>query len=332
MFRGNPRAMPPAREEFRSWNPPGGFRPPRIPNLEKLFGQLSQTYRESNFVALPSLHPLVVNDLVLMRTATTLLAVDFHTGKRMWDVPIDDAIAESLDLSGANAQLPNSSQIIAGLDQRLWDDATYGTLSSDGDYVFSVEDLTISVAPNLQQARMIVMQNGRRQPPPPWPRNFNRLTAHEIRTGKLKWEIGGPRGELELSMPGAFFLGPPLPLMGSVYCLAEVNSEIRLLALDAKSGKTQWTQQLAVVEIDVLQDPQRRLAGVSPSYSDGILVCPTASGAIIAVDLTTRSLLWGYRYSGSLPNANGMMGRRISAMVVYAGRPATRRIAGSIPA
>jgi tetratricopeptide (TPR) repeat protein len=168
---------------------------------------------------------------------------------------------------------------------------------------------------------MVVLPNGRRQPPPAWPRNFNRLTAHEIRTGKLKWELGGSRGDAALEHAGSFFLGPPLPLMGSVYGLAEINSEIRLLALDGTTGKTQWTQQLAVVEVDVLQDPQRRLAGVSPSYSDGILVCPTASGAIIAVDLTTRSLLWGYRYSGTLPNANGIMGRRISAMVVYAGRP-----------
>ena len=321
MFRGNPARNATSAGGVPLLEPSWWVSTTEDPELEKLFGQLSQTYRESNFVALPSLHPLVVNDLVLMRTATTLLAVDFQTGKRMWDVPIDEAIADSLDLNAANAQLANSSQIIGGLDQRLWDDATYGELSSDGDYVFSVEDLTISVAPNLQPSRMVVMPNGRRQPQLPWPRNFNRLTAHEIRTGKLKWEIGGPRGELELAHAGAFFLGPPLALMGSVYCLAEVNSEIRLLALDAKTGKTQWTQQLAVVEVDVLQDSQRRLAGVSPSYSDGILVCPTASGAIIAVDLTTRSLLWGYRYSGSLPNGNGMMGRRISAMVVYAGRP-----------
>ncbi|MBL9122688.1 MAG: PQQ-binding-like beta-propeller repeat protein [Planctomycetaceae bacterium] len=321
MYRGNPARNGTSAGGVPLLEPSWWVSTTEDPGLEKLFGQLSQTYRESNFVALPALHPLVVNDLVLMRTATTLLAVDFKTGKRMWDVPIDETLAESLDISNSQPQIPNSSQIIAGLDQRLWDDATYGTLSSDGAYVFSVEDLSVNIFANLPQTRMVVLQNGRRQPPPAWPRNFNRLTAHEIRTGKLKWETGGPRGEVELGNAGAFFLGAPLPLMGSVYCLAEVNSEIRLLALDAKSGKTQWTQQLAVVEVDVLQDPQRRLAGVSPSYSDGILVCPTASGAIIAVDLTTRSLLWGYRYTGMLPNANGMMGRRISAMVVYAGRP-----------
>ncbi|MFW5692976.1 MAG: PQQ-binding-like beta-propeller repeat protein, partial [Thermoguttaceae bacterium] len=45
--------------------------------------------------------------------------------------------------------------------------------------------------------------------------------------------------------------------------------------------------------------PLRRLSGLSPSYADGILVCPTSAGAVVAVDLATRSLLWGYRYGQS---------------------------------
>ena len=32
-------------------------------------------------------------------------------------------------------------------------------------------------------------------------------------------------------------------------------------------------------------------------YADGILVCPTYSGAIVGYDLATRSFLWGYRYT-----------------------------------
>ena len=36
---------------------------------------------------------------------------------------------------------------------------------------------------------------------------------------------------------------------------------------------------------------------VSPSFADGVLVCATGTGALAAVDLSTRSLLWGYQYS-----------------------------------
>ena len=43
-------------------------------------------------------------------------------------------------------------------------------------------------------------------------------------------------------------------------------------------------------------DSRRRLAGASPSLAEGILVCPTSAGAVVAVDLATRTLRWGYQY------------------------------------
>ena len=37
-------------------------------------------------MALPSLMPLAVDDIVVMRTPQRLAAVDFKTGKRIWQV------------------------------------------------------------------------------------------------------------------------------------------------------------------------------------------------------------------------------------------------------
>ena len=37
-----------------------------------------------------SFHPLVVGNVLLVRTLHDLLAVDFATGKRLWDVPNDE--------------------------------------------------------------------------------------------------------------------------------------------------------------------------------------------------------------------------------------------------
>jgi outer membrane protein assembly factor BamB len=290
------------------------------PGVEKLVRQLRHTYLDANFTALPALHPLVVNDVVLMRTVTTLLAVDFKSGKRLWNVPVDDEWEEVTDLQGAIAQQGNAAQVVSLVDQRLWDDLTYGCLSSDGEYVFSVEDLNFHL-PGAAHMKMVVLPNGRRVPAPAWPRSFNRLAAHDIRTGKLKWELGGPRGEYELEMAGAFFLGPPLPLQDNVYALAELNGEIRLAAIDARTGKVEWAQQLAVVELDVLQDPARRFSGVSPSYADGVLICPTGSGAVVAIDLTTRTLLWGHLYPNQLASQPNGIGRRIGAVMMFAGRP-----------
>ncbi len=92
-------------------------------------------------------------------------------------------------------------------------------------------------------------------------------------------------------------MSPPLPLLGSLYAMAEFKEqELRLVALSAENGSLLWSQQLAVVDPPVTQDSDRRNAGATPSYADGVLVCPTAAGAVVAIDLTTRSLLWGYQY------------------------------------
>ncbi len=157
----------------------------------------------------------------------------------------------------------------------------------------------------------MIMPRGNRQVP--LAKSYNRLAARELKTeGKLKWEVGGPGGEDEPKLAEAFFLGPPLPLQGRLYALAEMKGqEIRLVALSAKTGKLDWSQQLCRVEQNISQEPERRSGGASPSFADGVLVCPTSAGAVVAVDLTSRSLLWGYQY----PRGQQQVGiNRVNAM------------------
>ena len=60
--------------------------------------------------------------------------------------------------------------------------------------------------------------------------------------GKSGLERGGKKGQfgIEPKVAGAFFLGPPLPLMGQLYVLAEIKEEVRLEVLDGASGKLRW--------------------------------------------------------------------------------------------
>src|SRR5690606_32954800 len=53
---------------------------------------------------------------------------------------------------------------------------------------------------------------------------------------------------------------------------------------------------LCVIEQNFVGQPARRSAGVSPAFADGVMVCPTASGAVVAVDPASRSLLWALQY------------------------------------
>lgn len=270
------------------------------PQVEEMIREISRAYRQRDQWAIPALRPLVVGNRVLMRTVRNLLAVDLITGKRVWEVPTDDPIESLTDSAADSPFQPPQVDVRFGLRLRLWGDATYGTLASDGQLVFAVEDLSLDVTPLTARGFPFVQRDPRTEA-----RAFNRLAAFDVQTGKLVWHVGGTPDEWPLPLSGMFFLGPPLPLGGQLYVLAEAKGEIRLLALDARSGALQWSQQLAVVdqERDLPWDPLRRLAGVSPSYADGVLVCPTANRAVVALDLASRSLLWGFAYGEEEPEA-----------------------------
>jgi len=272
---------------------------------ESTLQRLMRERVQQGMSAVPALHPLAVHreftvqlpgkpprhieDVVLMRTTKSLLAVDFATGRRLWETAVDHPwTARSLGTPAATIAT-NRLRRSTDLASRMWKDSTFGTLSSNGELVYSIEDLD-SIAAPVRTAGGFNMVMGTSSSP------YNRLAAHEIRTGKIRWHLGGPADDYPLREAGTFFLGPPLPLMGRLYVLAEIQNEIRLMVLDAKTGETLWDQHLAVAEINVSQDRTRRLAGASPSYADGILICPTSAGAVVAVDLATRSLLWGYCY------------------------------------
>ncbi len=300
----------------RRWGVPVSDDNGSVANLLK---QLQQTALDQGGDLLPGLHPLAVNNYVLMRSISGLVAIDFNTGKRIWRGAIDESVSQLLEpdlqysdvrqmqrmgfaangrLIGGRMVTTNSAAMAPSrLSERVWSDATYGTMSSDGECVFCIEDLDIGL--DLGRQRNVVMFNGRRVPQTTGPRTYNRLAGYDFVSseGKLRWEIDGAPTSDNTELAGVFFLGPPLPLAGSLYVLAEVKGEIRLICLEGSTGKVEWSQQLAVLELSILEDPLRRTAGVAPSYSDGVLVCPTSAGAIVAVDLTTRSLLWGYQYA-----------------------------------
>jgi len=266
------------------------------PAIAKWLDEIESNYRDLEAISIPAVSPLVVDDTVLMRTTENLLAVDFQTGKRLWEVPVGWGDTAGGRRGGDSSDDDQAVGSIIGLGNRMWRDATYGELSSDGRLVFAIES-DEAVIPTSQTQQTVFLANGARQRNKNAPSDFNRLAAFDVETGKLMWELGGPRSAAPLAQAGTFFLGAPLPLDGRLYVLGDDAGEIRLLVVDAQTGRLEWSQQLAFVERTPHQDLYRRRAGISPSYADGALVCPTAAGAAVAVDLTTRSLLWGYRYS-----------------------------------
>ena len=264
------------------------------PDQEILARSAMDDFLLSGRATVPSLQPLAVNDTVIMRSATHLIGVNVRTGKRTWVFPPWDHKFFVADDEFDEWQ--NQEQLkMSHITQRMWKDQVYGQSSSDGKYVFVI-DRPGFANPN---PRNIMINRGATVDNAFGARTHNELKAAELeRQGAFKWEVGGADGIDEPKLAGAFFLGAPLPLHGTLYAICELKGEIRLVVLDAESGKLKWSQQIASVESTgtITQNMYRRLGGASPSYADGLLICPTSAGAVVAVDLSTQSLAWGFQY------------------------------------
>jgi outer membrane protein assembly factor BamB len=237
-----------------------------------------------------SLHSLVVGDTVLVRTPTQLVAVDVASGRRRWEYPWDapPGSSDSPDIFGGGLHAYDPTA------ERIWKDAAYGQISSDGRLVFLLDRLATTFRgpgfPLVQIRRGVF----RVRDDPAY--STNELVALEL-SGKLAWSIGNRGGQDEPKLGGAFFLGPPLPEGPRLYVLAEIEGEIRLCVLRAATGRLEWWLPVAHPGSPITRDSVRRLAGATPSLAEGVLVCPTTAGAVVAVDPATRSLLWSYPYA-----------------------------------
>ena len=250
---------------------------------------------------IPSVQPLAVGDTVVLRTPDRLLGVDLRSGKRIWVFPWDDSSYDrAAQITPSTTRSPPANQREQELKQRLWEDNCFGQMSSDGEQVFLIDELGVAAVTNYGAGAVFMGARGRAFPNAGFARPYNKLVSLDLKKqGKLRWIVGGESGEDEPNLAGAFFLGAPLPLEGQLYVLAEFNGEIRLCCLSAKNGALEWKQQVALMEDrqQITNDSLRRLAGASPSFADGVLVCPTSGGAVVAIDRATRSLLWGYQFN-----------------------------------
>jgi outer membrane protein assembly factor BamB len=261
--------------------------------LEATLQEQRADFAGRSIVAFPTLMPAVVDNVVVMRTPQALVAVDFTTGKRIWQTDPSE-YAES-PATSRQADVANGAASLK-FEQRVWSDMTYGSLSCDRNAVFAVED-------SGQKSD----QGGGANPVLGTDRHDNRLSAYALRDrpGRRVWSVDGLEFD-GTSIERCVFLGPPLVLDGQLFVLAESRGAVLLVVLEAETGNLDWAQPLVLTQTtpDVagLARLTRHASGLSPSYSEGILVCPTGCGAVVAVDLPTRSLRWACRFPDAIPN------------------------------
>lgn len=254
----------------------------------------------------PGFAPLAHAGKTIFRSHGNLQAVDLNTGELAWKSQMNGSLDFPVHPTppSASIQPQMTSWVEAYLSQNpatLVENTAQGTLSSDGQRVFAVEDLAVppyQINQFYGNAVAIRVVNGRVMGNDPNPGTFkrNHLLCLEADTGRVAWALGlqddGPFHE-------AIFLGPPLPLEGKLYALVEKDLEIRLCCLEPRDGKLLWAQPLAQVKKTIHEDFGRRTWAAPIAHADGILLCPTQAGAVVAVDLATRSLLWAHAYAAA---------------------------------
>lgn len=290
------------------------------PRLESYLENRQRSLTRAGLPLIPVGSPLAVGDVVVYKTPRTVVAVNWQSGMRVWETrahsdPDLDRLVSDLDQGEVEADM---AALGHPLDERIWDDRLASALSSDGKRIFTIRGLELGD----RNQRLRSGFQGFAQQYSPIGTMTNRLAAYDLATeGKLVWEIDGRRARNQLS--GAFFLGAPLAVDETLYVLAEIRSAVYLVVLDAETGACRWRQSLVNLERGVHLNAERARAAPEPSFAEGILVCPTSTGAVVAVDLLTRSLAWAHLYP---PDEEGL--RNQSRMFHPRGQPAPPPVGG----
>lgn len=261
--------------------------------------------RDRGQVALPAAFPLAVGGKLVFRDRKGVRAVNPVSGELHWEASLSGTFDELTEEPANLAHVSSwASTILQNFPHVLVENATAVALSADARRVYAVEDL--AVLPVARDHSSFVHNSGAGLTLTHAAQltdavYHSRLMAVDLETGRLLWEAGGRGGDKDQDLHDAHFLGPPLPLGDRLYALIEKRQALRLVCLDPTSGRLCWAQTLGVAKKNVLIDGARRTWAAHPAYAEGVLVCPTNSGAVIAVDLAGRGLLWAHSYREAPP-------------------------------
>jgi len=281
------------------WQVPLTEHQPIIETISMLNADLKDTGR----ALIPASLPITVQGKVAFRTLNGIRIVDQSSGETLWQTDVDISAEEILALGPQHANYAyypyshGSSQTadFHPLTNLIYRDLVYGTLSSDGERLFALENLAV-----LSNARPGSYTYSR-APNDPYRRDWatNKITAYNLDTGRPVWEVGGPQNNelFDLPLAGHYFFGAPVVAGEELYVIGEKEREVRLHVLDRITGKPVWSQLLAYADVPIDRDIGRRWWSAQANVESGVIICPTTLGWLVAVDRVNQRLLWAQRYT-----------------------------------
>jgi RNA polymerase sigma factor (sigma-70 family) len=311
MFRGNPSRS--ARGRGAVTLPVRAWSVPTVSDaqVKKWLQAALPGEDETAPAVVPAFFPITINGMIVYRTQDGVSCTRAADGKLEWEALSEWGPGRMLKDPQKQAALKEwlEAHQKAGRRSVLVENGNLGTLSSDGERVYVIDDLALPPAIPDREL-LFVRQQGFAVAEGI---QHSRLQAVDLKTGKLVWELGGRllAGDADkdplAEFRDAHFLGAPLPAGGKLYFLFQRAHQLRLACLDPGNlpkhptdadlgAAVDWTEPLNKAEGALVTDFRRRLYGAVPAHADGVLVCPTNAGRVVGFDPKARKVVWVHDY------------------------------------
>ncbi len=261
-----------------------------IPEFQKAGSLIQRFYRDQGVISSPVLRPVIFGNIVLTRSMQELVACDIKTGEQIWAVP-NQEYGWLAKRSGAPEISPARSGNAAGWYRRSEVDSVFASIASQGNLVVVVQE------PDRSMTDFSTATSAPRPVNAPATNTYwNKLCGYDLGTRQLVWQMGGPPTGPADVFGGITFLGVPLFVDNLLFVVARRDDELVLLAMDQATGHLRWSVSLGVLAPHLADNLARRRIACPVIMGDGVLLCPTAAGMLVAVNPLTRSIEWAYRY------------------------------------
>lgn len=270
------------------------------PLAEEQIRQLAADLKESGRAILPSGQVVISGEKLAYRTLRGLEVREVSSGRLLWESrslrELESRLSSSRDQEQLSMRYSGRAPEYHPVTSLLYRDGITASLTTDGEHLFAIE----GHEPISETSRGSVWQ--RRASPDPkdaerW--NTNEIVAYDFATGRVRWRLGGKPLEEPFTRPlaGTFFFGPPVADGGELFAIGERDGIVSLYVIAARTGEVEWSQEISLSSRGVDVDQVRRFWPCMPAIREGIIVCPTTGGWLVAVDRYTQKLLWASRYS-----------------------------------
>lgn len=269
-----------------SWSLEREPQPGAVDVLQRTFHDL----RQSGLSPYPSLSLIAASNVIVVCTPTERLGLDPDQGREIWRRPLSEPAANWLREPGSLADANRYRLFAMEAARQVFGNSAHSRMTSHGEHVYLVESIPPGELPSRVDSNVTNADQQKTDPPP-----ASRIVCLHARTGEVRWMQPGP------TAANVFIAGPPAILGDMLYVLGEslTANAVVLLKLDARTGKQLDEMQLAQPLVPISKDQRRQGQACQIQFDGRRLLCPTAAGALIAVDPLWNEIVWAFRYPRS---------------------------------